>query len=745
MMAAIALVLGGLVVFGLILWVRWNDARTWRASLVAYRLIFPPGLTTSAVADWLTHVVATTHNSGFALHLPPALGLEVSASSSGISHTLLVPKRLTGSVLAGLRATLPAVRIEEVPPSPAPSYRLAAEARLTSLLRPLAHDRATLASTSILAALQPLDAHERITLQWLFAGAPAPTPVDAGSTTPNGAAARDARLKQAEPLLQAVVRLGVSAPGKARAANLFSQVWGTLRSLNVPGARLVRRRWPSSMVAAHLAERRLPLTRFPLILNAKELVGLLAFPLGAHLPGLPRITARQLPPAIHMPHAGTVFAMSTYPGMTNRPLALTTGDRLRHAWLLGPTGVGKSTLLANLIVQDMQAGRAALVVDPKADLITDVLARVPESRRDDVILIDPSRTNYPVGLNVLDVGPDEDAQELAVDHLVHLMASLWSSSWGPRTSDVMRMAALTLVSARAKGGLPYTLIELPELLLNPAFRRVVTAQRAIPATVRSFWLAYEAMSDGERAQVIGPSLNKLRSFTTRTSLRLLLGQSRGIRLGDIFTRRRIVLVNLAPGRLGSETSALLGALIISGFWQATLQRVNVAEEQRHPVMLYADEFQTYLRLPLDLADMLAQARGLGVGLTLAHQFVGQLGDAVKTAVLGTVRTQVVFQLQPTDAKTMSAHFLPLMPDDLTGLAAFEVAIRPSVNGATLGPVTGRTLPLGPPTTDGAALAQASLARHGRPRAEVEAALRERLKGRSRSRGLGRDQAEDDPS
>jgi type IV secretory pathway TraG/TraD family ATPase VirD4 len=464
-----------------------------------------------------------------------------------------------------------------------------------------------------------------------------------------------------------------------------------------------------------------------------------------HLPGLPRVTSRQLPPAIHMPHVGTVLAMSTYPGMTNRPLALATSDRLRHAWVLGPTGTGKSTLLSNLIVQDMQAGRAVLVLDPKGDLITDVLNRVPESRSDDVVLIDPSRTDYPVGLNVLDVGRDEEAQELAVDHLVHLMASLWHSSFGPRTSDVLRMGLLTLISARAKGGQPYTLIELPELLLNASFRRMVTAQRSVPATVRSFWLAYEAMSDGERAKVIGPSLNKLRTFTTRTSLRLLLGQSRGIALGEIFTRRRIVLVSLAKGKLGSDTAALLGSLIVSSFWQATLERITVAEDRRHPVMVYLDEFQDFLRLPLDLADMLAQARGLGVGLTLSHQYLGQLGDTVKTAVLGTARTQLVFQLQPEDARAVSARFLPLMPDDLAGLGAYEVALRPCVEGATLEPLTGRTLPLGPPTTDGAALAQASLSRYGSPRAEVETASAERLDSSRGEGGLGRDQVEDDPS
>lgn len=132
-------------------------------------------------------------------------------------------------------------------------------------------------------------------------------------------------------MLQAVVRLGVSAGSQARATSLFGQVWGTLRSLNTPGALLVRRRLPSSVVAGRLADLRLPLTRFGLILNTRELAGLLAFPLGGtYLPGLPRVTARQLPPALHMPRAGTVLAISTYPGMTNRPLALATSDRLRH-------------------------------------------------------------------------------------------------------------------------------------------------------------------------------------------------------------------------------------------------------------------------------------------------------------------------------------------------------------------------------------------------------------------------------
>ncbi|MGH3193078.1 MAG: hypothetical protein ACRDOL_38665 [Streptosporangiaceae bacterium] len=177
MAAAVVLFLGGLAVIGVLVLVRAYDARDWRDSLTAYRLTLPQALTADDVTSWLAHVVATTHATGFAFRTPPALGLEVTADSRGITHTLLVPEALTGSVLAGLRATLPAARIEEVPPSDQGlDYFIAAEARLTNVLRPLAHGRAERASASILAALQPLGVGEQITLQWLFTGVPAPAP-----------------------------------------------------------------------------------------------------------------------------------------------------------------------------------------------------------------------------------------------------------------------------------------------------------------------------------------------------------------------------------------------------------------------------------------------------------------------------------------------------------------------------------------------------------------------------------------
>jgi ABC-type arginine transport system ATPase subunit len=746
MTTALILLVGGLVVFGVVLLARWTEALAWRRSLSAYKIVLPASLTPDDVAAWLGGVAASTHASRLALVPFPPLALEIQAMHKGIEHFLLVPEKMRATVLSGLRAALPGARVSEADDylTSRPRCKMAVEAVLTSYRRPLAIERAEATSRALLASLQPLSGNETVVLQWILTSAGTPQPVrqpkggDADSGLPwwqEADSPRDAddvraeRLKQRDQLLHGSLRLGVVAANRASVLAAFGRTWGTLRGENAAGVMVVRRWWmPIRWAARRLRRLDTPVAlRWPLLTNTRELVGLLGFPLGGvQLPGLPRAVARQLPPAVNMPVTGTVVGLASYVGMHDRPLALKTGDRLRHTWVIGPNGVGKSTLLANLIVQDIAAGRGVALLDPKGDLVRDVLDRVSEARRDDVVVVAPSETAHPIGLNVLNTGHGEHARELAVDALVHLMSSLWRSSFGPRTSDVLRNALLTLTHTRAADGTANTLIELPEILLNPTFRAFVLSQSGVPEVVRPFWTTYDQMKDGERAQVIGPSLNKLRSFTTRTALRLMLGQSQGVRLDELFTKRRIFLFDLSKGTLGTDTTALIGSLVVAGLWQATLERVTVPHERRHPVFMYLDEFQDFLRLPVDLADMLAQARGLGVGLVLAHQYLGQLTDVVKTAVLGTARTQIAFQVEFDDAGTLASRFGPLTKDDLSGLAAHEIAMRPCLNASTLSPVTGRTLPLPEPTTDGVALARLSRQRFGVRRADVEAALRARI-------------------
>jgi hypothetical protein len=643
-MLTLLLLLAGLTLLGVVLLARWFDGRQWAASLTAYQMTLPRGLSAEDVAAFLAQVSASTHAPRFNLMTPPPLGLELHADRSGIRHVLLVPSAMRGAVLAGLRAALPGVRLEELPERPTFPGRVvvAAEGRLRGLDRPMAHERATQVSTNLLAALQPLAAGTHICVQWLFVGSRTPAPVTPkrhtnaetllellqGNHLADGEALRAARLKQKQPLLHAVVRVAASGE-RAHALSVFGRAWGALRGQNAPGATLVRRVLPSAVVARRVMDRSLPVLAWPVLVNAQELAGILGLPIGdVYLPGLRQQSARQLPPPDAMASSGTVIGVSTYTGI-ERPIALKTTDRLRHSWVLGPVGVGKSTLLANMALQDIQAGRGVVVIDPKSDLVADLLNRIPAHRREDVLVLDPSATDYPVGLNLLDIASGEHARELAVDHLTHVMASLWRSSFGPRSTDVIRNALLTLVHTKSADGSRFTLVELPELLLNPAFRGFVTSQPTVPGSVHSFWLHFAQLSEAERLSVIAPSLNKLRSFTTRTALRLMLGQSNGVRLGEVFTHKRIVLVPLSSGALGTDTTALVGSLIMAGLWQATQARFAIPPEKRHPVSIFADEFQDVLRLPVDLADMLAKSRGAGVGLVLAHQHLGQLSDDVK--------------------------------------------------------------------------------------------------------------------
>jgi len=331
----------------------------------------------------------------------------------------------------------------------------------------------------------------------------------------------------------------------------------------------------------------------------------------------------------------------------------------------------------------------------------------------------------------------EEARELAVDSVLHVFREIWSAYWGPRTDQILRASLTSLVSVRARNGHAMTICEIVPLLTNPAFRRYVTSRDSLPPQLRDYWRRFDQLSDAERAQAIGPVLNKVEAFTHRVPIRLLLGQSAGVNFEDIFRERKVVLVNLAKGELGSETGNLLGALVVSELWKATLARVRIPVEQRRPAFAYIDEAQDIVRLPLPIADMLAQARGFKVGLTLANQYLAQLPESVRAAVLGTVRTQIAFAVEYDDAKLLEKRFAPLTGDDLTGLHAFELAMRPCVGAQTLAPVTGLSLPLSEPVSDAAELTRRSRERYGVARAEVEAALEARVQQPPESDSFGR--------
>jgi hypothetical protein len=744
MLTALIVLAGGLAVFAVVLAARWLEALSWRSSLLAIELHVPYGLEIGDIARFLGTVAAATHPHRLSLVPEPPVVLEVLADEQGIRHVLLVPRALRDTVLGGLRAALPGVRVSDLPGYLAdrPRLTVATEAVQTSQRRQMGVERASATATAVLATLQPLGEGERVVVQWIVTGAGTPAPVPsitkghkqelpswlAGEEVVDGETVRSARAKQQDLMLRAVLRVGVQAPDAKRANAILTRVWSQHRGENSPGVVLNRRWWlGSGWAASRLASLRVPVTTWPLLVSTAETAGLLPIPVGeVALPGVALGLARQLPPPPGMPSIGVQVGISNYPDMS-LPLRLAVADRLQHLHVLGPTGVGKSTLLANLIVQDIAAGYGVVVIDPKSDLVAEVLARVPQHRVGDIIVADAAATERPVGFNILRAGKDEQSRELVVDHVIHIWHELYKDFWGPRSEDVLRGALLSLINTRGANGESFTLIETPELLTSAPFRRFVTEQDGVPEALASFWAWYRGMLPGDRLKVIGPILNKLRAAVLRTPIRLMLGQFGGLDLARVLAERRVLLVPLSSGTLGAETAGLLGTLLLAALWQAVLGRVTLPSSERHPVFVFVDEAQAVLKLPVDLADMLAQARGMGVSFTLAHQHLGQIDDKqVKSALLGTVRSQVVFQAMREDAAALAPSYAPrLTADDLMGLARWEFAMRPLVDGQTLAPLTGTTLPLPSAIRDGAALAGASRERYGRPRAEVESALQAR--------------------
>jgi type IV secretion system coupling TraD/TrwB family protein/type IV secretory system conjugative DNA transfer VirD4/TraG family protein len=758
MLLASLVLASGLVVVGVVLAARWLEARAWARSLVAFRLRLPQTLTADTVAQWLVTVNAATHAPRWALLPAPPLVLHLVGSARGIEHFLLMPKPMHAAVFASLRAALPGVRLEAAPEFVAhrPRFRVAAEAGLSNHQRPLGSERAETASAALLAALQPLQGNEEIHVQWIVTGGGIPDPVPSVSArgkqhdgwwldsavSVDPEAVHAARLKRQAPLLRAVVRVGVAnTANRRRAYSLFGRVWGSLRTLNATGVGVVRRWWlPVGLVAGRMRRYALPLlSRWPLTVNTTELAGLSGLVMGAaRVPGLDVGSARQVAPSPTMPASGVVVGMSDYPGLETRRLALTVADRLHHLHLIGPTGTGKSTLLAALALQDIAANWGVVLIDPKGDLVESICDRFPAAHADDLIVLDPSETNTAiVGFNPLASGTSEHERELVVDHVLHVFREIYADFWGPRTDDVLRSALLTLVHLRALNGSPLTLCEVPALLTNPAFRRALGQRQAIPDQLRPFWAWYHGLKPADQVTVTGPVLNKLRAFTDRTATRLMLGQPSGLDFDAILNGGKVLLVSLAKGKLGQETAALIGSLLVASLEQATLRRASLPPAARQPVMVFLDEFQDVLRLGA-VGDMLAQARGLGVGLHLAHQHLHQLPRELAHDVLGTARSQVIFQLGHEDARALALSVEPwLTAADLQGLDTYSMVLRPCVTGRTLPPVTGTTLPLPPANRDGRALAQASRDRHGVPRDAVEAALRARLATGEADEPLGR--------
>ncbi len=516
--------------------------------------------------------------------------------------------------------------------------------------------------------------------------------------------------KTAGPIWEVAVRYGVAAashptppvPGRLRArAHALAAAFEVHAGRN----RLARRRLPRP--AGVLAARRLGRTE---LLAATELATLAHLPVDLAVPGLARAGARPVPPAATAPTHGKVLGDAEIG--PRRPVAIIPGDARQHLHLVGATGSGKSTLICNLALQDIRARRGVVVIDPKGDLVNDLLERLPDQALERLVLLDPDEADAPPTLNVLE-GSDPD---LVCDHLVGILHRIWHAYWGPRIDDVLRASLLTLL--RRPGA---TLADVPRLLADPTFRQPYLEGLDDPIGLGGFWDWYAQQSPATQAQIIGPIMTRLRAFLLRPFVRAVIGTARSSFDMPAILDGGVLLVRVPKGQLGDETSRLLGSFVVARVWQAATARARLAQHARRDAVLYADEAHNFLTLPYQMDEMFAEARGYGLGLVLAHQHLAQLPPELARALSANARTKLYFTLSPEDARELERHTTPeLRAHDLAHLGQHQAALRLFAGGRELPACTLRTRPTPDPVAGRATAARAAArARHGRSAADRE--------------------------
>lgn len=406
--------------------------------------------------------------------------------------------------------------------------------------------------------------------------------------------------------------------------------------------------------------------RSGMILSAEELASLVHTPdSSVRYPGFLREERRtKALPEKACGHP-LVLGWNTHRGVrTNATLG--TLERLEHTWIVGASGSGKSNLLLNMILQDIVEGEGVAVLDPHGDLIDDILGNIPEKRREDIVLFDPSDAEYPVGFNILSAVSETEKTLIASD-LVGVFRRL-SSSFGDTMGTVLGNAVLAILES-TEGG---TLIDLRRLLVDERFRR--TYLSTVPdEEIRYFW-AKEFPLIGSRS--VGPILTRLDTFLRPKVIRHIVGQKDGkLDLGSVMRERKVFLGKLSQGLIGEENAYLLGSLILGKFQELALSRAEVSKESRTPFFLYADEFQNFITPSLE--SLLTGARKYGLGLTLAHQTLAQLSSLprVESALFGSTHTRIVFRVGEQDARKLSEGFSFFESGDLVRLGRGEAIVR----------------------------------------------------------------------
>ncbi|HRY63500.1 MAG TPA: type IV secretion system DNA-binding domain-containing protein [Patescibacteria group bacterium] len=389
----------------------------------------------------------------------------------------------------------------------------------------------------------------------------------------------------------------------------------------------------------------------------------------------------------------TYFAETNFRN-ERRKFGIKRDDRRRHFYVVGKTGMGKTVMLANMIVQDIQRGEGLAVVDPHGELVEELLDFIPSKRINDVVYFNPSDLEHPIAFNILE-SVDDEYKHLVSSGLMGVFTKIWANMWSARMEYILNNCILALLDSPGN-----TLLGINRLLVDKEYRKKIVSKIKDPV-VKAFWVEeYANYNERFRTEAIAPIQNKVGQFLSSSVIRNIVGQSKStIDMREIMDNRKILVLNLSKGRIGEDNSALLGAMMITKIQLAAMSRVDIPEPERKDFYLYVDEFQNFATE--SFADILSEARKYRLNLIMAHQYVAQLTSVsgggrvtkVKDAVFGNVGTIVMFRIGAPDAEDLIKEFEPyFVEEDLVNLTKYQIYLRLMIDGVASKPFSARTLP-----------------------------------------------------
>lgn len=401
------------------------------------------------------------------------------------------------------------------------------------------------------------------------------------------------------------------------------------------------------------------------------------------------------------------------------PFGIKTDDRRRHMYVIGKTGMGKTTMMENMVIQDIRNGNGVCFIDPHGDSIQKILDFVPPERINDVVYFNPADLDHPIAFNILE-SVESRYKHLVASGLMGVFTKIWASMWSSRMEYILNNTILALLDSPGN-----TMLGIVRMYVDKKYRKRIVDNIKDPM-VKAFWVEeFANYAEKYRTEAVAPIQNKVGQFLSSAVIRNIVGQPKStIDLRDIMDNNKILLLDLSKGKVGEDNSALLGAMIITKLQLAALSRVDIPESERKDFYLYVDEFQNFVTD--SFATILSEARKYRLNLTMGHQYIGQLtpdnNPRVRDAVFGNVGTMVVFRVGAADAEYLETEFEPAFtPNDIVNLPKYHVILRLMINGVASDPFTAVTIPVNDEwfVGSGEKVIKVSRERYAKPRDQVE--------------------------